>query len=152
MFVPRVRELLRSYRILFAQDKKSRRLYWNTIRPVLTKAHLNDPFLDDLCGRTTPVVLERYPQLRSMLDVQGSVFRPHDFPLYGQKLCTIQEYIDNHRPRRLVDLWRDRRDPEKILTLWAVLVLGITGIILSLIQTALNATQVWLAYRQLKQR
>jgi uncharacterized integral membrane protein len=86
-----------------------------------------------------------------MLDVQGSAFRPHDFPHYGQKLCTIQEYIDKHRPRRVIDLWRDRRDPEKTLTLWAVLILGIIGIILSLVQTLLNAVQVSLAYRQLKQ-
>lgn len=145
------REILRSYRILFAQDKKSRGLYWSTIRPSLRKDNQFDPFLDDLCGRRISAIQLRYPTLRTVLDVQGSVFRSQEFPHYGGRLRTLQRHIDRHRPRRILDLWRDRRDPEKILTLWAVLIFGMISIVLSLVQTILNGVQVWMAYKQVQQ-
>jgi hypothetical protein len=35
-----------------------------------------------------------------------------DFPIMGQKLLTLQQFINGYKPRRLTALLSDRRDPQ----------------------------------------
>lgn len=146
------RELLQSYRLLFAQDKKSRGLFWNTIRLSIEKDKLYDSFLDDLCGRKISVIRGLHPELGQLLDIRGGVFGSSEFPTYSEHMYAIQNHVERHRPRRFREIWRDRRDLEKFSALWAVFVFGSISILLSIVQIGFNAVQLWVSYEQLHQK
>lgn len=146
------RELLQTYRLLFAQDKKSRGLFWNTIRPSVKKDNLYDSFLDDLCGRKISTITGRHPELGQLLDIRGGVFSSSEFPTYSEHMYAIQNHVERHRPCRFREIWRDRRDLEKFSALWAVFVFGSVSILLSMVQIGFNAVQLWVSYEQLHQK
>lgn len=146
-----VREVLQSYRLVFGQDKRSRTMYWNTIRPSLRKDKCHDPFLDDLCRLGGASFESRWPDLGELLNMREMAFHPSDFAVYGERLGKIQRYIGQRQPRRLLEMWRDRRNPEKFFTFWAVIIFGGVTVILSLVQIALTAGQLVLSYKQLHQ-
>lgn len=50
--------------------------------------------------------------------------------------------LEEKKPRTLWELWRDNRDLATWLTFWAVIILGVLGVLLGLAQVALSAGQL----------
>ena len=144
-------EMLQSYRLVFAQDAKSRRIFWKQARPALKKRDYYDTFLDDLCGRKATSIKNVQSDLCNMLDLNPENLSLSQFPTYREQLYAIQKYIERRRPRRLLEIWRDRREPERFFTFWAVIFFGSAGLVLSVIQVLLTAAQLWVDYKQLQQ-
>ena len=88
------------------------------------------------------------PDLMALVEGRGSVFATSELPKFGSRLKIVQEHVEKHRPKRLTDLYRDRRDQEKFFTFWAVIGFGGVAVIIGLIQTLLNAAQLAIAYQQ----
>ena len=65
---------------------------------------------------------------------------PEDFPFLAQRLANIQERMRNWRPRRIHELFRpgygDRFAYYTQLFALLIAVVGITGVVLSIVQTA----------------
>lgn len=124
-------EITQSYRLLFGEDKKARCLY-KSIKP---DNDFLDPFLDELCTS---------PQMSTFLNSRGSESRqqPGDFSLYKKRLLVLKEYLDRHKPRTCLDIWRDNRDSVQWLTFWALMLFGGVGVILEAAQIALQAAQL----------
>lgn len=144
------REVLLSYRLLFAQDTKSRRLF-SRLRHNLKKQDRYDPFFDDLCAPKLQRLETRYPGLGGKLDPRGSVFYASEFGFLGGRLLKMQQFGERHRPRKLRELYRDKRDSEKYFTFWAVIWIGGASIVLGTMQVLLNAVQLSVSYKQLSQ-
>ena len=148
-------EVLISYRLLFGQDGMSRKVAQDEICR-LKKTHPDqsvDTMLLDLCGRkykhgslwwrTYDTVLHNYPP--EMWPVTCQTMKGHllesdvysarnDFPRLGSRLLKLQQFNLRQRPSKLVDLWRDRRNPLQWYTFWAVVIVGGVANILAALQ------------------
>ena len=71
-----------------------------------------------------------------------------DFPLYGERLLTLRSLL---KPKGLRELWKDKRDSLQWYTFWAVVFLGITGVILGLLQFGLAIVQAYASMAALRQ-
>ncbi|KAL8911212.1 MAG: hypothetical protein Q9172_007712 [Xanthocarpia lactea] len=142
------REILLSYRLLFAQDRKSRRLF-SRLRNDLRMQSWYDPFFEDLCTAKLETLETRYKGFRGKLDPEGSVFYASEFRFLGKRLLKLQQFGERHRPRKLMEFYRDKRDSEKYFTFWAVIWIGGASIVLSIMQLLLGAAQVAIAHKQL---
>jgi hypothetical protein len=139
-----LREVLLSYRLLFAQCKESRRMFRNC--PSLEKAgvakHLRDPYLLQLCGRksydVSPWIQEKHDYCVE-----------EDFPILCEQILALRKLLEKHRARGWMQLWRNRQYTEQWYAFWAILIIGILGLLLSLLQTILQAMQVYLAFKVL---
>ncbi|KAI0391425.1 hypothetical protein F5Y17DRAFT_406605 [Xylariaceae sp. FL0594] len=128
-------EVLLSYRLLFGQDKRSRRLF-----------HKLNPFLDTPSNSRD----ELLSQLCSAKDLDGSLgLSQHDayelakdFPHIRTKLVRLSNHLTQRRPRSWAELWVDNRDSASWLTFWAVIIIGAVGLFLAFIQVVLQAVQV----------
>lgn len=65
-----------------------------------------------------------------------------DFPILRSRLATLQYQMTNLKPRGWKEIWNDKRDSAQWLTFWAVIFIGGSGILLSLIQMLLQAAQL----------
>ncbi|KAK0609967.1 hypothetical protein B0T17DRAFT_603395 [Bombardia bombarda] len=70
-----------------------------------------------------------------------------DFPVFGKRLLTLQHHNLRQQPSKMRDLWRDRRNPLQWYTFWAVFLVGGISIVLSLLQLAVSAAQLYIAVR-----
>jgi hypothetical protein len=107
------RELLLTYRVLFGQDKRS----FQEFRRRYTRqdAHYAlDPLLPVLCDRTWTM-----PDARDLYtDIDAGAVRDTydsnaDFPIMGQKLLALQQFVYHYQPTTLAASLRDRRYPYK---------------------------------------
>ncbi|KAK1471448.1 hypothetical protein CCUS01_05930 [Colletotrichum cuscutae] len=144
-------EVLVSYRLLFGQSARSRKM----IKSQLEKLEKDngqsiDKLLYTLCGPKKevdklprsiwPVGCRDFEQEKLL---ESDVYSAQsDFPRLGYRLINLQRFSLRQKPRRLTDLWRDRRNPLQWYTFWAVLWVGGAGIILAIIQTILAGVQV----------
>lgn len=144
-----VREVLLSYRILFAQGKKSRR-HFKKVWAGKGQDVQPEAFLVDLCTMRARELLRKYPLLNNGFDPIGNVFMSSEFPFLGNRLLNLQTFGERHKPMKLFDLYRDRRETEKYYTFWAVIWIGGASLLLSVVQVALAIVQVVLGFRQLK--
>jgi hypothetical protein len=156
-------EIMLSYRLLFGQDGKSRKLARGEISRLKNScAKQNvDAMLLDLCERKYKhgslwwkrydKVLQSYPPemwpitCRSMEGhlQQSNVYNARDdFPRLGPRLIKLQQFSARQRPSKLTDLWRDRRHPLQWYTFWAVLLVGGLAIIMSALQLAVTIAQL----------
>ncbi|PLB39306.1 uncharacterized protein BDW47DRAFT_103417 [Aspergillus candidus] len=148
-------EVLLSYRLLFGQDGMSRKVAHDEICR-LKKIHANqsvDTMLLDLCERkykhgglwwrTYDTVLQNYPSemwpvtCRNMKGqlLESDVYSVrNDFPRLGPRLLKLQQFNLRQRPNKLIDLWRDRRNPLQWYTFWAVVIVGGVANILAALQ------------------
>jgi hypothetical protein len=97
-----------------------------------------------------------YVGTRTDLDLGGVARSPHslctsilkmysaskDFPLLGQRLLELQNYMNAQNPSDFLTLWYDRRDILRLYTFWAVFVVGGLGILLSFASVGLTVVQV----------
>ncbi|KAF2793724.1 hypothetical protein K505DRAFT_223725, partial [Melanomma pulvis-pyrius CBS 109.77] len=128
-----VREVLLSYRILFSQDKKSR-FCLSKLQSDLEGHGFSDPLLNDLCAANLSQLERKYNAMSGVLDLPGSSFAGTEFRYLGKRLLAIQEFSERHRPRKLREIYLNRRDSEKYYTFWAVIWIGGLSIVLSILQ------------------
>lgn len=148
-------EVILSYRLLFGQDGKSRKVAREEIcrlKNSCAKQNVDD-LLSDLCERkyeygrlwwkTYDKTLLSYPSdiwpitCRTMEGhlQQSNVYSARDdFPRLGPRLIRLQQFNSRQRPSKLTDLWRDRRNPSQWYTFWAVLLVGGVANILAALQ------------------
>lgn len=139
------RETLLSYRLLFGQDESSRRLFNSHERAKVEGLGCLDPLLVQLCGEKTSL-----SQLvdHGAIPEQQSYDSTIDFPFYSGRLEALEHYIRVRKPRTLIDLWHDRRDPEKWVVIWVFLIVGGIKILISILQVGIAAAQLGVAVRQ----
>jgi hypothetical protein len=149
-----LREITRSYRLIFADDERSRRRYLNHERKRLIKYKMvHDPYLQDCCVGYQP----------GHRIAPTSYHKKHDFPIFEARLSELQEYVQRQNPSTIKMLWNDQRNflqwysavnvPGRYVssanndrvTLWAVVVVGSLGILFAFVQTTLSAVQVYIA-------
>ena len=137
-------ETLLSYRLLFGQNKHSRRLFRDLSPFALDPAQSEDELLHELCARK---------QCRFLLPrADRKVWSlKHDFPVLRSRLSALAFEMSTRRPRTWLELWRDKRDSAQWATFWAVIVFGAISLFLSLIQVVLQAVQVALQRESMAQ-
>ncbi|KAK1770185.1 hypothetical protein QBC33DRAFT_530326 [Phialemonium atrogriseum] len=143
-------EIILSYRILFGQDKASRKLYLKDVKPTL--GDNSDPLMDILSTKTTGSAQiqnlpgELWPRAcrnrEDKLRKQGEYSISDDLPMLGPRLLVLQELNQRQRPRTLWTFWRDTRDKPKWYTFWLVLIAGAIAIVLSLAQLGVSVAQL----------
>jgi hypothetical protein len=125
-----------SYRLLFGQNKKSRRLFRDLSPFAGTPVQAHDKVLLDLCGhkQCSPAHLPRTE--RKHWDLA------HDFPVLRSRLSTLAYEISIRKPRSWCALWKDKRDSAQWATFWTVIIFGLISLLLSLVQVILQAVQL----------
>ncbi|KAL8991937.1 MAG: hypothetical protein Q9169_007517 [Polycauliona sp. 2 TL-2023] len=141
------REALLSYRLLFGQDIDSRWLFDSHEKKRASKGGYTDLLLVQLCSQSKNTSKLMNDQACYEQAFYDSVI---DFPHYGRRLEILQRYISTKKSRTVKDLWYDRRDPEKWVLIWIVLMLTVVTILLSLVQIGLGVSQVRLAQVQVR--
>lgn len=135
-----LREIVLSYRLLFGQSGRSRRLF-RRLRPFENMgSEALDSSLFSICSHKhfrCPVELVE----REEYHLAG------DFPHLGSRLARLNRYASRKRPRSMRQLWRDKRDSTAWLALWSVLIFGSVSILLALIQTIFQIMQYSLELR-----
>ena len=124
-----VQEYLLSYKLLFAASRGARKSWRQEERMKASDAagSFCDPILEELCGSKERIFLEgRHGQL--------SYSTTNDLAVFAQRLQVIQDEILRQQPNRLSALWNDGREPLRWYTFWAVLVMGIVGLVLAISQ------------------
>lgn len=136
-----LRETLLSYRLLFGQNKASRRLF-RSLNPFADLPEgCVDGSLSELCSR-------KQSNFATWLPEHDSYNLRKDFPILGSKLAALAHNFSNKRPRTWKELWNDKRDSASWFTFWAVLLIGGIGIILAFIQVILQIVQISLEIKQ----
>lgn len=147
------REILLSYRLLFAQSRRSRRLISHELDKSRSQGKL-DPLLRILSVTSLPSLHSRLPRglfphstlnAEGMLQESDTYSAREDFPSFGYRLLILQRYNLRQQPSRVKDLWRDRRNPLQWYTFWAVVWVGGISIVLSVLQLLVGAAQLYLA-------
>lgn len=132
-----LKELLMSYRLLFGQEKDTRRIfrYKEQRRVAIRQPDTYDPLLEIFCSR------KRLDPAYEILDREAS--RLHrDFPYLRCRIAVLKRELSAKKARTWRDLWRDNRDTSSWYTFWAVIFFGGIGTILAIVQTILAALQV----------
>ncbi|KAG6357653.1 hypothetical protein INS49_013532 [Diaporthe citri] len=135
-------EVLCSYRILFSQQKNARELYSEHFRVSSSRQadHEVDPLRDQICGMPSHSnvlfdQIEAFPE-------KSTYWSDSDFPNLGDRLLELQNFVVSQDSGTFRALWYDVRDLNRFWTFWAVVVFGVTSIILSMIQTVLAGLQI----------
>jgi hypothetical protein len=135
-------EVLLSYRLIFGQQHRSRELFRKEEREKVKWNGALDPLLDALCGDKE---MGDFGDTKGLLRERGVYDAQTNFPHLGSRLMDLQDYSSSQRPRNLIEVWNDEREPEKLLTFKAVIIVGGVSILLSLIQVFVGVAQVVLA-------
>ncbi|PWY82925.1 hypothetical protein BO70DRAFT_336008 [Aspergillus heteromorphus CBS 117.55] len=145
-----LREILLSYRLLFAQTKKARRVF----RAVDPFAHgpreSRDLLLGSLCGKRKNND-DRNNNSDMMMVLCGlgvplqkeTYCLPRDFPVLRYRITVLQRLLDTTTARTWAQLWRDKRDSANWLTFWAVIFFGAFGSLMAFMQVVLQFVQLF---------
>ncbi|KAF2753268.1 hypothetical protein EJ05DRAFT_480299 [Pseudovirgaria hyperparasitica] len=137
-------EVLLSYRLLFGQHFPSRQLYRRKERKGAKFEGSIDPLLDTLCGDKD---INDFDGTKALIRERGVYNARINFPHLGARLLELENYSINQRPRNLSEVWNDERDPERLLTFRAVLVVGALSILLSFVQVLVGIAQIVMSSR-----
>ena len=130
-----LQEILLSYRLLFGQNKKSRRLFKSLRGSTSDPSITSDPLLSLLCCKKNA-----HP---STVSVERASYRlRRDFPILRSRLAILQQHLLNTKPRTWKEIWMDKRDSPQWYTFWTVLIFGLVALVLALIQVILQAVQL----------
>ena len=148
-------EILMSFRLLFGQTSSSRKKCEIALEELKEQDNLFDQLLETVCKSSyKDADVKSLPSFwpSSCLTVDGrnlqeadSYSSQDDFPIFGQRLAKLQAFTLRQQPTKLLDLWRDRRNPLQFYTFWAVLVIGGLGILLAFLQLVVAVWQLALA-------
>ncbi|KAI4654996.1 uncharacterized protein J4E78_007176 [Alternaria triticimaculans] len=156
-------EILLSYRLIFAEDRHSRKVYHKREQRMSYRWGTNDSTLNELCESVradqessadakTPLasLFSRERWLTRATPTTFSFNKRRMFPILRPRLEQIQEYMLRRQPNQMWTLWIDRRDKPKWLTFWGVLIFGTLGVTMSFIQMLFAGLQVQIGYKSLE--
>jgi hypothetical protein len=143
-------EILLSYRLLFAADSKSRKLFFEIYLPEaknkpqasFIKKLVSPPKSKDI----SKISSDCWPE--SVINSEGQLIEPDvytssiDFVIFGRRLIELQNHCARQYPSKIRDMWFDRRNRREWITFWAVLIVGGISIILSFLQFVMTIMQV----------
>jgi hypothetical protein len=134
-------EVLLSYRLLFGQNKASRKFFLEIYPFKYKLAKERDDTLMMLCGPdwSKSVFSWRVTQREEY------ILSEH-FPVLGSRLVPLLRHLSNKQPQTWRQLWKDKRDSASWFTFWAVIIIGGIGIILAFVQVILQAIALGLQY------
>ncbi|KXX82640.1 hypothetical protein MMYC01_201086 [Madurella mycetomatis] len=136
-----LREVLLSFRLLFGQSVKSRKLFRQVFTPAVAPFPQPDTLLGYLCTeRQLPTTLA--PASNWMPKDKSAYYAARDFPVLYRRVELIARELERSRPRSVGGLLRDRRDTLQFWTFWLVAVFGAVSIALSMIQVILQGIQI----------
>ena len=133
-----LREVLLSYRLLFGQCPKSRKLFRHVGPSAQMLENAPDTFLQQLC--TNPQLPET--GMEWVPDDREVYYASKDFGILHDRVELIGNELDKVRPRSMGDLVHDKRDAVQYWTFWSISIIGGIGIALSLIQIVLQCLQL----------
>jgi hypothetical protein len=151
-------EMLLTYRLIFSQDSASHSLFASEMhlasksrKPSLLALPDADPLLLLLCGRSAdfPPVAALYESLRA--DNPQADYMPAAFPWFASRLLAVQGYVKQQHPHDWKTLWHDHRDKTNWWQFWAVLFIGGSTIILSVLSLTFQIWQAVLTQQQVVQ-
>ncbi|KAK4156153.1 hypothetical protein C8A00DRAFT_30965 [Chaetomidium leptoderma] len=140
--IPRLMdEVLSSYALLFRHDDRARRLFWKRERGSAATEDYDgkavfDPQLDKACGYSS-----RSPFFSRWNEPSRETYHVAQFPLFQQRLKTLQFFMDGIQPNRIRSIWRDRRDPRLWWTFWTVVMFGCATLVLAVVSIGLSVWQ-----------
>ncbi|KAI0377692.1 hypothetical protein F5Y04DRAFT_291611 [Hypomontagnella monticulosa] len=137
-------EVLLSYRLLFGQHSLSRGLFSKGERENAKYNGALDPLLDALCSRRD---MDNFHGMQHLIRERGVYDAHRHFPHLGPRLMELADYSSSQRPRNLAEVWSDQRDPERLLTFKAVIIIGVVTIILSVLQVFVGILQIAIAIK-----
>ena len=150
-----LREVLLSYRLVFAQDRGSRSAFNSRFKnlsqpPNKTKETADyDPLLPRICGRKWKTESDPYYKSLDADESPPTIYSPdQDFPCLGDKLLKLQRFSADQHPHNLKKLYWDRRDIRQFYTFWAVLWIGGSTILLGVVQLVVAWLQLAAANEQ----
>jgi hypothetical protein len=135
-----LQEVLLSYRLLFGQSARARRLFRRMMSggsaPPFPQP---DTLLALLCASKNPNCGgdESIPEDRTVY------FAHRDFCVLRERIELLAKELEQVRPRSMGDLVRDNRDKLQYWTFWLVSIIGGISVLLSLAQVILQAIDVW---------
>jgi hypothetical protein len=132
-----LKEVLLSFRLLFAQCPRSRKLFPRIYNPAKTMCEHVDPLLPVLC-----MTKHLSHPSKLMPDDQPIYFANLHFPVLFERIEHIAKELHAAKPNSMGDLLHDRRDKLQWWTFWLVAFVGGIGIALSFIQVILQGLQL----------
>lgn len=133
-----LREVLLSYRLLFAQCPKSRKLFRHVGPSAQMPENAPDTLLQQLCTskQLSETGMDWVPDDRAVY------YASKDFGILHDRVKLISNELEKVRPRSVGDLVHDKRDVVQYWTFWSISIIGGIGIALSLIQIVLQCLQL----------
>lgn len=64
-----------------------------------------------------------------------------DFPHICAEIENLHDFVKGQTPESIYQMWFDRRNPVAWIAYWSVVVIGVVGILLALIQTVFQILQ-----------
>lgn len=129
-----LREIVLSYRLVFGQNKQSRKLF-RKLRPFAgIPPEGRDQLLFEVCGRkrfNCPIPLNE----REEYDVRTN------FSHLRTRIVRLNSYALAKKPRSLRQLWLDTGDSASWLTFWTLLLFGSISVVLGLLQAIFQVLQ-----------
>ena len=130
-----MKEILLSYRLLFAQDRKSRKLFYKSNPFNHDRPEYQDGFLSEICTQKTLDIASLSPD-------RDNYRLSRDFPVLRERLAILQQQLLTAKPRGWKAVWGDRRETVQWWTFWAVIFFGGAALILTIIQVVLQGIQL----------
>ncbi|KAL8783049.1 MAG: hypothetical protein Q9213_004896 [Squamulea squamosa] len=140
-------ETLLTYRLLFGQNRHSQWLYRTKEKKRASANGQTDPLLNRLCGDRKDISNLTEEDIFYEEAFYDSAI---DFPNYEKRLTVLHNYISPRKPQNVMDLWRDRRDLERWVVIWFVIILTIVTVVQSAIQIILGGFQVKIGNAQVR--
>lgn len=147
-----LQEVLLSLRVLFGSNSKSKDLLFSAyVKQFTTTGSTGLEVWKELLSNNNPTGFAIFPSFCWPPSVMGSDSMPMrqdeydmscDFTILSGKLDKIQQYCLKHNPRKIRDMWYDRRNRQQWVTFWAAIIIGGTSVLLSLIQSILAGLQL----------
>ncbi len=129
-----------SFRLLFGQSPKSRRLLRHIFDPAETPFPRPDTLLPYLCSEKE--LLAAGPGKMRMPRDRRAYYAARDFPVLYERIELLSKELSGVKPKSMGDLLRDRRDTLQFWTFWLVAAVGGASVGLSLIQVVLQGIQI----------
>jgi hypothetical protein len=104
----------------------------------------HDPLLSALCG--TKEVPVDYG-LKGLFRERGAYDLSTNFPHLGPQLANLRKHNMEQSPRKLSELWKDRRSPVQFFAFWATIIIGGLALFLGVLQVALSIAQLAVSVR-----
>lgn len=130
-------EILLSYRLLFGQSSRSRKLFPHVFIPPESLRNEVDPLLLQLC-----MMEDLHDMPPKMPGDQPVYFANQHFPVFSERIELIAKELKRAKPDSVGGLLHDRRDKMQYWTFWLVSIFGSVSILLSLVQVILQGIQL----------